>query len=282
MSTDKAIATTVEGLVHYDLPEMHENLQKVVYEINSLMEEHHAANIMAMWRLGGILHEIETNPDSYLTDAQKSQHVSPSAIVFQVYNKVYSSDQFNSALMLFENYPSREHISGLINKRCPTKPTWRFTASHVQLLLTIPDAKQRQVFEERCASEAYTTKALAVELTELHGKDKKEHVPRAPKGLKQRVYDLLEHQRKFISRSEKLWLEDGGLYDDLMNVSPTKLTPTIRGYMTEIAENFEKLRHIVEVHQRVCGAAIVRAQNIDTDAEQAAAEIEDNTESVNR
>lgn len=260
------------------LPHMRDSLRAVVHEINSIMDDHHAANIMAMWRLGQLLHEIETNPDNYLTDEQKTQHVSPTSLVFQVYQKIYTPDQFDSALNLFEQY-SATAIVELINRRCPTKPTWRFTASHVQLLLTIPDPNQREVFAERCVHEAYTTKTLAVELTELHGKKKKEGTPRAAKGLKQRVYDLLEQQRKFIARSEKLWLEDGGLYDDLMNTSPTKITDTVRGYLTEISDNFEKLRSIVEVHQRLCNTAIVRVQNSDTDA--AADSVDDTAESVN-
>jgi len=274
---DKAISTTSAELVHHELPEMHENLQKVIYAIDDLMAEQHAANIMAMWRVGELLNEIETNPDNYLTDEQKSRHTSPSALLFNVYSKVYTPDQFNMALRLHDNYPSRQAIDALINKRCPTKPNWRLTASHVQMLLTVADEGQRKVIEDRCATEAYTTKALAVELTELHGKDKKkERGPVAPKGLKQQVYDLLEHQRKFITRSEKLWLcDDGGLYDDLMNAAPSKLTDTIRGYMGEIAENFEKLRHLVEIQRNYCGQVFARLQNIDTDS---AAEESDNAD----
>jgi hypothetical protein len=273
---DKAISTTPVELVHHELPEMHENLQRVIYAIEDLMAEQHAANIMAMWRVGELLNEIETNPGNYLTEEQKSRHTSPSAILFNVYSKVYTPDQFNMALRLHDNYPSRPAIEALINKRCPTKPTWRLTASHVQLLLSVADQGQRKVIEDRCATEAYTTKALAVELTELHGKDKKkERGPVALKGLKQQVYDLLEHQRKFITRSEKLWIEDDGMYDDLMNASPSKLTDTIRGYMAEVSENFEKLRHIIDVHRNYCGQVLIRLQNIDTDA---AAEVSDNAD----
>jgi hypothetical protein len=240
-----------------------------------------------MWRVGELLNEIETNPDNYLTDEQKSRHTSPSALLFNVYSKVYTPDQFNMALRLHDNYPSRPAIAALINKRCPTKPTWRLTASHVQLLLSVADQGQRKVIEERCATEAYTTRALAVELTELHGKDKKkERGPVALKGLKQQVYDLLEHQRKFITRSEKLWIEDDGMYDDLMNASPSKLTDTIRGYMAEVSENFEKLRHIIDVHRNYCEQVLIRLQNIDTDAAAETADTADKDEesfkSINR
>jgi len=286
-ANDKAISTTPVELVHYELPEMHENLQKVIYAIEDLMAEQHAANIMAMWRVGELLNEIETNPDNYLTDEQKSRHTSPSALLFNVYSKVYTPDQFNMALRLHDNYPSRPAIAALINKRCPTKPTWRLTASHVQLLLSVADQGQRKVIEERCATEAYTTRALTVELTELHGKDKKkERGPVALKGLKQQVYDLLEHQRKFITRSEKLWIEDDGMYDDLMNASPSKLTDTIRGYMAEVSENFEKLRHIIDVHRNYCEQVLIRLQNIDTDAAAETADTADKDEesfkSINR
>ncbi len=267
--------------VSHELPEMHENLQSVVYVIDGLMSDQHAANIVAIWRVGALLTEIETNPDKYLTEEQRTNHVSPSSLLYQVYHKIYTPEQFSTALKLHENYPSEKAIEGLINQRCPTKPNWRMTASHVQLLITVNDQEQRKVIENRCVHEAYTTKALSVELSELHGTVKKERGPVAPKGLKQQVYDLLEHQRKFIARSEKLWLDDEGLYDTLMNSPPDKITDTIRGYLAEIAENCDKLIDVVQTHQHLgkkIAEKIAAAETESSEEEEPAVEPEDGEE----
>lgn len=232
------------------LSDMNVNLRSVIGQIDEVITEQHAANIMTMWRVGELIHEIDNNPENYLTEAQRSQHISPSALLISFFSKIYSPDQFEVSRNLFENYPTKEAIGRLINCRCPARPNWRITASHVQLLLTVPDPEKRKVIEERCVKEAYTTKALAVELTELRGDAKKaEKKPGTPRGLKQRVYDLLDYQRKFILRSNKLWLADGGLYDAIMNASPTQLNETIRGYLAEVDENFEKLQAAVQEHR---------------------------------
>jgi hypothetical protein len=235
-----------------NITDLRNSLQSVVYRVTELITDQHAASITAMWRIGELLSEIDNEPEKYLTEEQLSNYVSPSALLLNAFNKIYTRDSFESARQLYENYPTNAAISNLINKRCPTRPTWRITASHVQLLLTVPDPDQRKVLEDRCAAEAYTTKALATELSELRGNEKKTRKLSTPKGLKQRVYDLLEHQRKFIARSEKLWLSDDGLYDALMNASPTEITETIRGYMDEIAENFYKMQELIDTHKVFC------------------------------
>lgn len=278
MSDSTEMTPIVGEIVSASRPEMHENLQKVVHALDDLIAEQHAANIMAMWRVGQLLHEVDTNPENYLTPEQRSRHIAPSAILLQAYDRVYTPDQFATAIRLHESYPSEQAIHALIDKRCPTKPNWRMTASHVQLLLTVNDESQRHVIEERCVKEAYTTKALAVELSEFHGKTKRTRDPVAPKGLKQQVYDLLEHQRKFISRSERLWLEDEGLYDTLASTSASKLTPTIRGYLAEIRENFEKMQHLVERHHSLCGRIMARVEESET--EDSASDDEDDAASV--
>lgn len=258
--------------------DMHENLQKVINNIDEMITEQHAANILTMWRVGEIIYDLETDPDKYLTDAQKSQHVSPFALLAGFFSKTYAPDQFNMARVLYENYPSKESISALVYARCPARPNWRITASHVQLLLAIPDKDQREVVAQRCIKEAYTTKALSVELTELRGAAKRaEKKLTAPKGLKQRVYDLLEHQRRFIARSEKLWLSDDGLYDAIMNASPTQLNATIRGYLTEIDENFEKLQEAVQDHRNMIRRVGELLEKIDADAANEAEIIQDSS-----
>lgn len=254
MSTEmkNELAVTQSSVVSAAFQDMHENLQKAISNIDEIITEQHAANILTMWRVGEIINDMETNPDKYLTDSQRSQHIQPFALMTSFFIKTYSADQFDMARVLFENYPSKDDISALINSRCPSRPNWRLTASHVQLLLSIPDPEQRKVVEQRCISEAYTTKALSVELTELRGPAKRaEKKLSTPKGLKQRIYDLLEHQRKFIARSEKLWLSDDGLYDAIMNASPTQLSETIRGYLAEVDENFEKLQEAVQDHRNM-------------------------------
>jgi hypothetical protein len=252
MSTQiNSLRTTQNDLVN--ISDLHGNLQQIVMQVTELVTEQHAANIMAMWRIGKILTDIDNDPENYLTDEQRSNHVSPSALLLHAFNKIYTADSFNISRQLYENYPSQDAIDNLINRRCPARPTWRVTASHVQLLLTVQDPDQRKVIEDKCVSEAYTTKALAVELNEMRGEEKRAtRSPSAPKGLKQRVYDLLEHQRKFIARSEKLWIEDDGLYDALMNASTTDITETIRGYMTEVIENFHKMHEVIDTHQALC------------------------------
>lgn len=252
--------------------DMNQNLQQAISNIDEMITEQHAANILTMWRVGEIIYDLEADPDKYLTDKQKSQHVRPLALLSDFFSKTYAPDQFDMARVLYENYPSKEAIGALVNARCPARPNWRLTASHVQLLLSIPDKEQREVVAQRCVKEAYTTKALSVELTELRGPAKRaEKKLTAPKGLKQRVYDLLDHQRKFIARSEKLWLADDGLYDAVMNSSPSQLNDTIRGYLAEVDENFEKLQEAVQDHRNMIRRVGEMLEKID--AESADAEI---------
>lgn len=253
-------------LVSATFADMHANLRSVVGQIDEMITEQHAANILTMWRVGELLHEIDTNPDNYLTEEQQTNHVNPSALLASFFNKTYTIDQFEMSRSFFESYPTKEDITRLIHARCPSRPNWRLTASHVQLLLSVPDPEQRKVIETRCVKEAYTTKALAVELTELRGAVKKaEKRLTTPKGLKQRVYDLLDHQRKFIARSEKLWLADDGLYDAIMNASPSQLNETIRGYLAEIDENFEKLQAAVQDHRAMIRRVDELLEKIDED-----------------
>jgi hypothetical protein len=263
------IAASITQLVN--TKDLHENLVNVINTIDKLITDQHAANIMALWRVGELLYEIDNNSTNYLTPEQQSQHVNPSALLANAFNGMYTAENFDTARQLFESYSTEDAIAALVNMRCPTRPGWRLTASHVQMLLTVADPDQRKVLEKQCAKEAYTTKALSVELNEISGKEPREKRPTAPKGLKQRVYDLLEHQRKFISRSEKLWLEDDGLYDAIMNSPASSVTETMCGYFTEIIENFDKISELVRDHQAICQKV---AQFIDAAGEATAAQDE--------
>lgn len=233
--------------------DLHENLADVVRQIDELITEHHAANILALWRIGALVHEIDNNPAKYLKPDQQSQHVVPSVLLFKALDRAMRPDQLEMARNLYENYSTPEAIAALVHKRCPAKPGWRLTLSHVNILLSVPDPDQRKALENLCAEEAYTTKALSVEVNEQRGAAAaRERSPTAPKGLKQRVYDLVDHQKKFIARSEKLWLSEDGLYDAIANAPPERLTETIRGYMAEATENFNKLQELVQAHQIMC------------------------------
>ena len=168
---------------------------------------------------------------------------------------VYTAEQLRSAVAFYEKYPSDGEITRLLNLRCPDRPRWRMTVSHVQLLAQVPDQNQRAVLEDKCAEEAYTARSLALELQEIRGKQKHSgRTHRAPKGLKQQILDLLQHQRRFIGRSEKLWLaeKEDNIYDDIANASPEKLDTTIMAYFAEMRENFNRMSDIVADHVAMC------------------------------
>lgn len=250
------------------ISDLHENLAHVARQIDELITEQHAANILSLWRIGELVHEIDNNPAKYLKPEQLSQHAVPSMLLFKAFDRSLRPDQFEMARGLYEAYSTPASIEALIQKRCPAKPGWRITVSHVQLLLSVPDPDQRKVLENLCAQEAYTTKALSVELHERKGAAKiRERSPTAPKGLKQRVYDLVDHQKKFIARSEKLWLSEDGLYDAIANAPPERITETIRGYIAEAAENFEKMYELIQTHQAVCQRVSELIEQTTTDAQ---------------
>lgn len=260
---------TIQNHSEIMISDLHENLAAVARQIDELITEQHAANILALWRIGGLVHEIDNNPTKYLKPEQLSQHAVPSMLLFRAFDRSLRPEQFETARNLFEAYSTPASIESLIQKRCPAKPGWRITVSHVQLLLSVPDPDQRKVLENLCAQEAYTTKALAVELHERKGLAKiRERSPTAPKGLKQRVYDLVDHQKKFIARSEKLWLSEDGLYDAIANAPPGRITETIRGYVAEAVENFEKMQELIQSHQTMCQRVVELIEQAPADGQQ--------------
>ena len=237
----------------------HENLtpalQEVVSEIDNLFGDIQVASLTAYWRVGHRISEVKNNPERYLTAEQRSSHVDGASLLVSIFAPVYTAEQLRGAVNFFEKYPTEGEITRLLSLRCPDRPRWRLTTSHVQLLAQIPDDNQRSSIEEKCAEEAYTARALATELQELRGKQKNSgRTHRAPKGLKQQIHDLLQHQRRFIARSENLWLSEkkDNIYDDIVNASPTKLDETVRGYLTEIVENFDKLSDLISDHVGMC------------------------------
>lgn len=257
---DNEIAITGEivhaGEISSEVGELTPALQRVVAQIDTLFNEAQVQSIYAFWNIGRLIAEVSGDPNKYLTEEQQSAHIDGEALIMSIFAPVYSADQLRSASMFFDKYPAEREIRRLLEMRCPEKPRWRLTTSHVQLLAQIPDDTQRAAIEEKCAEEAYTARALAHELQEIRGKKRTGagRTHEAPKGLKQQVADLLTHQRRFIARSEQLWLneESDNIYDDIANASPSKLDETVRGYFREIEENFDKLGDLIADHRAMC------------------------------
>ena len=232
-----------------------DELQSVVSEIDQIFGDVQVASLTAFWRVGRIITDVKNNPDIYLTQEQRNSNVDGASLLFSIFAPVYTADQLRSAVSFYERYPSEGEISRLLSLRCPDRPRWRMTVSHVQLLSQVPDDSQRTVLEEKCAEEAYTARNLALELQELRGKQKNSgRTHRAPKGLKQQLLDLLQHQRRFIARSEKLWLSESedNIYDDIANTAPEKLDTAINSYFAELRENFDRMSDLVADHVAMC------------------------------
>lgn len=264
------------GELSPEVGELTPALQKVVGQIDRLFSETQINSIKAFWNIGRLISEVGGDPDKYLTKEQQSAHVDGEALIMSIFAPVYSAEHLRGAATFFDRYPSDSEIDRLLALRCPERPRWRLTTTHVQLLAQIPDDRQRAVVEEKCVEEAYTARALAHELQEIRGKKRPGagRTHEAPKGLKQQVADMLSHQRRFISRSDQLWLneESDNIYDDIANASPTKLDETVRGYFKEIEENFDRLSDIIADHRAMCRK--IREEVIDKLEE----ETEDDTE----
>lgn len=282
IATQAAAVRTVDETV-----DLAPALRDVVTEIGTLLDDVQTASVTAYWNIGRLITEVEGDPDKYLTAEQKAQHVNPGSLVISIFSQAaYSPDQLRGAVAFFDKYPSEHQLSRLLEMRCPDRPRWRLTASHVQMLSQVADDDQRAALEEKCAEEAYTARALANELQELRGKRPgggRKH--QAPKGLKQQVHDLLQYQRKFIGRSESLWLneDDETLYDALINSSPSKRDETVLGYFQEVVENFTKLSDLVGDHIAMCNRVLEHLQSESADDEQEdSEETEENASSAAR
>jgi t-SNARE complex subunit (syntaxin) len=68
------------------------------------------------------------------------------------------------------------------------------------------------------------------------------------------LLDLLNYQKRFIARSEKLWLAEDtdNIYDDVANASPEKLDEIIVGLFAELRQNFDKMSDMVADHVAMC------------------------------
>jgi hypothetical protein len=249
------IANTRRAVQLTDTENMTPELRNVVGEIDQLFEDVQVASLNAYWNIGRLITEVQQQPDTYLTDEQRAAGVDGASLLLSVFSPLYSADQLRGAISFYEKYQSEAALAHLLELRCPDRPRWRITTSHVQLLAQITDDTQRQAIEEKCAEEAYTAKTLANELQELRGKQKNSgRTHQSPKGLKQQIFDLLQHQRRFIARSETLWLNEkkDNIYDDIVNAPVSKIDETIQSYIDEVVGNFDRLSDIVADHIAMC------------------------------
>jgi hypothetical protein len=246
-------------------------MQSVVSQIDQIFADVQTASLTAFWQVGQLINDVRANPAVYLTPEQRSSHVDGASLLISIFAPIYTAEQLRGAVNFFERYPSEAEITRLLSLRCPDpdRPRWRLTISHVQLLSQVADDGQRATLENKCAEEAYTARNLALELQELRGKQKNSgRTHRAPKGLKQQILDLLAHQRRFIARSEKLWLSEDtdNIYDDIANAPPEKIDTTIRSFIAEMTENFDRMGDMVSDHVAMCRKINEALEKMDEDA----------------
>lgn len=236
--------------------EMTPAMQAVVSEIDSIFGDLQASSLNAFWRVGKLIAEVRDDPDRYLTEEQQSSHIDGAALIISIFAPVYTVEQLKGAVTFYERYPSEADLRRLLSLRNPDRPRWRLTISHVQMLTQVADDYQRGVLEEKCVEDAYTARALALELQEMRGKKKNSgRTHQAPKGLKQQLVDLLQHQRRFIARSQKLWYneDEDDIYDGLANApSSVHDDPVIRGHFAEVVDNFDRLADVIRDNMAMC------------------------------
>lgn len=234
---------------------MTEELRDIVTEIDQIFGDVQVASLTAFWRVGKLITDVKNNPETYLTDEQQAAQIDGAGLIISIFAPVYTADQLRGAVNFYERYPGEQEITRLLALRCPDRPRWRMTVSHVQLLSQVSDEDQRSVLEEKCAEEALTARNLALELQEIRGKKRNSgRTHQAPKGLKQQLLDLLNYQKRFIARSEKLWLAEDAdnIYDDVANAPPEKLDEIIVGLFAELRQNFDTMSDMVADHVAMC------------------------------
>lgn len=232
-------------------------MRAAVDYIDSAFASIQETSLRSFWNIGRTLKKVTDDPHTYLTDDQRMSGVSAEGLLFSLFAPIYSVEQLRHAVSFYESYPMAQDVDRLINMRCEERPRWRMTMSHVQLLAQVNDPDKRAALEQKVSDDAYTARALAVELQEIRGKinqnSGRKH--RSPKGLKQQLLDLVEHQRKFIARSETLWLAedaDETVYDTFINTPPEEIDATMTSYFHEISENFDAMMSLITIHKRLC------------------------------
>lgn len=269
-------ANAVTARVNNEEIELTANMRSAVDEIDQLFGEAQAASLAAYWQIGKKITEVSADPDNYLTEAQRSAHVDAGSLLISLFAPVYSADQLRGAEAFFDKYPSERELQRLIEMRCPDRPRWRITTSHVQLLTQISDDDQRRALEEKCAEEGLPAKTLATELQELRGKKSKggrKH--QAPKGIKNQLHDLLAHLQRFIGRSQTLWLGDENIYDELVNTSPSKRDDVVMSHFRDIVAKLTELSDVVGEHIAMANRAMEAMEPEEAEDEEDTEETED-------
>lgn len=237
--------------------ELTDGMREAVEAIDQLFGDAQEASLRAYWEIGKKINEVNADPDTYLTEAQRSAHVDPSSLLISLFAPVYSADQLRGAEAFYDKYPTERQLKRLIDMRCPDRPRWRLTTSHVQLLTQISDDDQRSAVEEKCAEEALTAKSLATELHEIRGKKSKggrKH--QSPKGIKNQLHDLLQHLQRFVGRSQTLWLGDENIYDELVNTSPSKRDSVVMSHFRDIVEKLTEMSDVIGDHIAMANRAM--------------------------
>jgi hypothetical protein len=251
-------ANTVNASGNNEEVELTSHMRAAVEEIDQLFGDAQAASLSAYWQIGKKITEVSANAERYLTEAQRSNHIDPAALLISLFAPVYSADQLRGAEAFYDKYPTERQLERLLEMRCPDRPRWRITTSHVQLLTQISDDDQRQALEEKCAEEGLPAKTLATELQELKGgktsKGGRKH--QAPKGIKNQLHDLLSHLQRFIGRSQTLWLGDENIYDELVNTSPSKRDDVVMSHFRDIVEKLTELSDVVGDHIAMANRAM--------------------------
>lgn len=262
-------------------------LRDVIDEIDQIFGDVQVAGLTSFWRIGKIIYDVRVNPEEYLTEEQQASQIDGASLIMAIFAPIYSADQLRNAVNFYEKYPSMADVNELLSLRCPDRPRWRMTISHAQMLAQVPDDDQRAILTEKCAEEAYTARNLASELQEIRGNLRpgagRHHS--APKGLKQQMQDLLQNQRRFITRSEKLWLAEDSenFYDVVANTPPEKIDLNMRNLLAEIAENFTRMSDLVADHNVMCTRVREQLLAQENAAEDAAdAEADDDTDQTRR
>jgi hypothetical protein len=251
-------------------PDMNPAMQAIVGEIGNLFSEAQEASVTAFWQIGQRISMVAQDPDKYLTAAQKAAQVDPTAVLISQFTPTYSIDQLRAAETFYERYPSERALKRLLELRSPGNPTWRISTSHVNLLTQIADDEKRAALEEKCAEEALTVKTLATELQEQKGgKTSNGGRPhKAPAGLKNQLHDFVQAVRRFVGRSESLWLGEENLYDAYVNSSPTKREGVPAEHWAEIGELLTKLSDCVGDHVGMYNKALEALEPADKPAEE--------------
>lgn len=253
-------------------PELTPSMHAVATEVDRLFGEAQMAGINAFWRIGELINRVSADPETYLTEEQQAAQVEPSSLLISLFATVYAPEQLRAAEAFFNKYPTERQLTRLLSMRCPDRPAWRLTTSHIQLLTQISDDDQRAAIEEKCAEEALTAKALATELQELRGgkQSKGGRGHQSPKGLKNQLYDMLQTFRRVVGRSESLWLGDDSIYDAYVNTPPSKREGVAQEYWTELGEMLTKLSDCVVDHIALYNRAMEAVQGNEEEAAEGA------------